>query len=64
MAHVDIKKLGCIPAGGGWRIQGVGTEAVRASQRTGPVGVVPGQLQRLAVGDRPLSSVASPCVDG
>ncbi|MFM9780356.1 IS481 family transposase [Streptomyces scabiei] len=36
MIHVDIKKLGRIPEGGGWRMHGVGTDAARASKRTGP----------------------------
>lgn len=36
MVHVDIKKLGRIPEGGGWRMHGVGTDAARASKRTGP----------------------------
>ena len=36
MIHVDVKKLGRIPAGGGWRIHGRGTDAHRASKRIGP----------------------------
>ncbi|MFJ1847112.1 IS481 family transposase [Streptomyces sp. NPDC088146] len=36
LVHVDIKKLGRIPAGGGWRMHGVGTEEARASKRSGP----------------------------
>jgi transposase InsO family protein len=36
LIHVDIKKLGRIPVGGGWRMHGVGTDAARASKRTGP----------------------------
>lgn len=36
LVHVDIKKLGRIPDGGGWRMHGVGTDAARASKRTGP----------------------------
>ena len=36
LVHVDIKKLGRIPTGGGWRMHGVGTESARASKRTGP----------------------------
>src|SRR5258708_20829957 len=36
LVHVDIKKLGRIPDGGGWRMHGLGTEAARASKRTGP----------------------------
>lgn len=36
MLHVDVKKLGRIPAGGGWRMHGHGTDAARASKRTGP----------------------------
>lgn len=34
--HIDTKKLGRIPAGGGWRTHGMGTEAARASKRTAP----------------------------
>lgn len=36
MVHVDVKKLGRIPAGGGWRMHGRDTEQARASKRTGP----------------------------
>ncbi|MER5438766.1 IS481 family transposase [Streptomyces sp. NPDC002790] len=36
LVHVDVKKLGRIPEGGGWRMHGMGTEAARASKRTGP----------------------------
>lgn len=36
MVHVDVKKLGRIPVGGGWRMHGVGTDAARASKRAGP----------------------------
>ena len=36
MVHVDVKKLGRIPEGGGWRMHGVGSDAARASKRTGP----------------------------
>lgn len=36
LVHVDVKKLGRIPTGGGWRMHGVGTDAARASKRTGP----------------------------
>lgn len=36
LVHVDIKKLGRIPTGGGWRMHGVATESARASKRTGP----------------------------
>ncbi|MFK0026216.1 IS481 family transposase [Streptomyces sp. NPDC090798] len=36
LIHVDIKKLGRIPVGGGWRMHGLGTDAARASKRTGP----------------------------
>lgn len=35
MIHVDVKKLGRIPAGGGWRVHGRGTDAHRASKRIG-----------------------------
>jgi len=33
LVHVDIKKLGKIPDGGGWRAHGRGSEAHRASHR-------------------------------
>ncbi|WP_078893357.1 helix-turn-helix domain-containing protein [Streptomyces sp. NRRL F-2580] len=36
LVHVDIKKLGRIPEGGGWRMHGIGTAAARASKRAGP----------------------------
>ncbi|MFF4821219.1 IS481 family transposase [Kitasatospora sp. NPDC001309] len=36
LIHVDIKKLGRIPDGGGWRMHGIGTDGARASKRTGP----------------------------
>lgn len=35
MVHVDVKKLGKIPTGGGWRIHGVGSDEHRASKRKG-----------------------------
>ena len=33
MIHVDVKKIGRIPDGGGWAVHGRGSEAHRASQR-------------------------------
>ncbi|MEV6592532.1 helix-turn-helix domain-containing protein [Streptomyces acidicola] len=36
LVHVDIKKLGRVPQGGGWRMHGVGTDAARASKCIGP----------------------------
>lgn len=36
MIHIDVKKLGRIPSGGGWRAHGRGTDAARASKRAGP----------------------------
>jgi len=33
MIHVDVKKVGVIPTGGGWRVHGRDSEAGRASQR-------------------------------
>jgi transposase InsO family protein len=33
MVHVDVKKLGRIPDGGGWRVHGRGSDAHRASKR-------------------------------
>jgi transposase InsO family protein len=35
MIHVDVKKLGRIPTGGGWRVHGRGTDGHRASKRVG-----------------------------
>lgn len=35
MVHVDIKKIGQIPTGGGWAVHGKGTDAARASKRKG-----------------------------
>jgi transposase InsO family protein len=35
MIHVDVKKLGRIPAGGGWWVHGRGTDGHRASKRQG-----------------------------
>ncbi|MFB7740245.1 DDE-type integrase/transposase/recombinase [Streptomyces sp. NPDC056112] len=35
LVHVDVKKLGRIPTGSGWRMHGV-TESARASERTSP----------------------------
>lgn len=35
MVHVDIKKLGRIPTGGGWRVHGRGTDQHRTSKRVG-----------------------------
>lgn len=35
MLHVDVKKLGRIPTGGGWRVHGRGTNEARASKRQG-----------------------------
>lgn len=44
LVHVDIKKLGRIPDGGGWQAHGRGSDAARASKRkgagTGRVGYV------------------------
>lgn len=36
MIHVDIKKVGKIPTGGGWRAHGQGSEQHKASKRKGP----------------------------
>lgn len=33
MVHVDVKKIGKIPKGGGWRVHGKGTDEHRASKR-------------------------------
>jgi transposase InsO family protein len=35
LVHVDVKKLGRIPDGGGWRMHGRGSDAARVSKRTG-----------------------------
>lgn len=35
MVHVDVKKLGKIPVGGGWRVHGRDSAAARASKRHG-----------------------------
>jgi len=35
MIHVDIKKVGKIPAGGGWAVHGQGSEQHKASKRKG-----------------------------
>lgn len=35
LVHVDVKKIGKIPTGGGWRIHGQGSEKHRASKRKG-----------------------------
>jgi transposase InsO family protein len=35
MVHVDIKKMGRIPVGGGWRVHGRDSEQARASKRGG-----------------------------
>ncbi|GGX37022.1 hypothetical protein GCM10010383_78730 [Streptomyces lomondensis] len=34
LVHVDVKRLGRIPTGGGWRMHGVGTDAARGSMTT------------------------------
>lgn len=36
LVHIDVKKLGRIPAGGGWRAHGRGSPNALASRRTGP----------------------------
>jgi hypothetical protein len=33
MVHLDVKKVGRIPDGGGWRAHGRGSEQARAAQR-------------------------------
>jgi transposase len=50
LVHFDIKKLGRIPDGGGWRMHGLGTEAARASRRHHRRG--PGAHRGIAAGDR------------
>ncbi len=34
MVHLDIKKVGVIPDGGGWRVHGKGSEQARLAERT------------------------------
>ena len=38
MVHLDVKKLGRIPDGGGWWAHSRGSQTARASKRQGPVG--------------------------
>jgi transposase len=33
MAHIDVKKVGRIPDGGGWRVHGRGTDQAKAAER-------------------------------
>lgn len=44
MVHIDVKKVGRIPDGGGWRVHGAGSEqakvAARAKKRGGRAGYV------------------------
>ncbi len=34
MVHIDVKKVGRIPDGGGWRVHGRGSDAAKATERT------------------------------
>ena len=38
LVHLDVKKVGKIPPGGGWRAHGRGSAEARRSKRRGPVG--------------------------
>ena len=44
MIHLDVKKAGRIPAGGGWRVHGRGSDAAKAAARTRPKGVKAGYV--------------------
>jgi transposase InsO family protein len=38
LVHIDVKKVGRIPDGGGWRVHGKGSAEHKASQRRGRIG--------------------------
>lgn len=38
LVHLDVKKVGKIPPGGGWRVHGRGSAKAKRSKRKGPVG--------------------------
>lgn len=44
MVHLDVKKVGRIPDGGGWRVHGKGTDAHRRSRRVGTPGSAGGYV--------------------
>jgi len=44
MIHLDVKKAGRIPAGGGWRVHGRGSDAAKAAARARPKGVKAGDV--------------------
>jgi transposase InsO family protein len=44
MVHLDVKKVGRIPDGGGWRIHGRGSAQAKAVNRTKTVGAKPGYV--------------------
>jgi transposase InsO family protein len=44
MIHLDVKKVGRIPDGGGWRVHGRGSDAAKAASRTKTRGVRAGYV--------------------
>lgn len=44
MVHLDVKKVGAIPDGGGWRAHGRGSEQARAAQRAKTAGTKGGYI--------------------
>ena len=53
MVHLDVKKVGRIPDGGGWRAHGRDSERTRPRRRAGPrAGRRPGRLRLPALGRR------------
>lgn len=44
MIHLDVKKVGRIPDGGGWRAHGRGSDAAKAAARNRPKGVKAGYV--------------------
>jgi len=53
LVHVDVKKIGRIPDGGGWRVHGRGSAQHRASGRAKSAGAEPATSTALR-GRRPL----------
>ena len=49
MLHVDVKKVGRIPDGGGWAIHGRGTDEARASRRSRTTGLGTSTSMRLSM---------------
>ena len=52
MVHVDVKKVGRIPDGGGWRVHGRGSEQAKAANRAKTRGVRAGYVYLHSVVDR------------